>query len=1629
MTPPIAIPRPRHRPGLARAGFSLALLLGTLTASADVIDVNSGSDGDQVVGANQCSEIGNAGKCSLRAAITFGNGRTGAHTINVTVDVTLQNGMLTTLKAPFTINGNHHTIDGNGQGCFDLDDSGDNALGHLDGATGSQLLNLVIGRCNGHGISANGHDYVFQGNFIGVDATGQIAMPNTGHGISVSASHVYLDTSTNFLLGLYQNFPAQPVDESQIAAFSSQLATALASLHPVLIKDNVISGNGGNGVNIFSENIAAVTVATNLIGLDATGNAAIPNGGDGVNMSGSSFGNLIGPGNVISGNLGNGVNIDAGGVFLPNFVMGNRIGLSSGAPLLHVGNGKSGIRTNTKPSTNPASMNPSGTSLVIGPVNVIADNKGTASSNDPDTLGSDEAGILVTNTSKSVKILGNTIGLAEFPAGTPLASADYGNAGDGILVTSSGNTIRGNVIAANKRHGLVVRLGSTTDTGVFGNVIGASPAFAGNTTLGNAYDGIHVDAASTTTVGGSGAGEPNTIVANGRNGIALRNGGTGNGWSNLFRRNLAFGNARSGTGIDVDLERTKNLPDDTSEISANYANLGQSAPRICLGNEPSSPCQGASAPSSSGGTTTLSWTIDTHGPASFRIEFFAIDANASTAATQMGFLGEQSVSTDASGKPANSAACASGRCTISLPAPAGGRWIVATATDVSPLTDTPANDGSWSGLLACFLGNNGAPLPSCTVDDTSEYSNAATVPASQALVATVDASDIDLTTATLNATVSANGATTSVTFQYGTDMSYGETTTPIPVAGNAVGVPVAAPVANLSCGTTYHFRAFADNGIGGVSSGSDLSFATAPCAAGAPSATTLAASAIGTTTATLNGKVSANGAQTTVKFDYGTTQAYGGHVDAVQSPLAPGALGAAVSVGISGLACNTAYHFRVTADNGIVPSADGGDLLFTTAPCAAQPPTATTNAASPIGATTATLRGTVSANGAPTSVTFEYGLTTGYELPGSPIGAMPGSLAAGDMNVAVTADLAGLACGTTYHFRVVADNGVGGSPVPGANQTFTTNACPITPAATTGAASSISTTSATLNGLVSSNGAPTTVTFQYGTDDTYGGGTLAVPGTVPAGAIDAAVSTPLSGLVCNTTYHFRIVATNANGTAAGADASFATSACPPNAPTAATQAPGNVTANGATLRGLVSSNGASTTVTFEYGSNDLYGQSAAALESPLDLNAANAPVTAPLAGLSCGATYHYRVVATNIGGTVAGTDTTFTTAACPSGAPTAGTNAASAITATSATLSGMISSNGAATTVRFDYGPTASYGSQIAYANTLAANASNTVVSVAVTGLICNATYHFRVVAANASGSVNGNDATFTTALCPPGMPSATTTAATAVTATSATLNGLVGANGTPTTVAFEYGTSPNYGSGTLAATPDSLPADAVNAAVSLPLSGLACATTYHFRVLADNGIAASGNDAAFTTAPCALPTSFNGTTTTNGGTVVATITGGGPGCGFLSATMLPPPASPPAGASFPDGLFDFTAGGCSGPVTVTVDYPTAFAPNTKYWKYGATPDQMAPHWYPLDMASLAGHVATFTLTDGALGDDDGLADGVIRDPGGPAAMAPVDGGPGGDAKPVPTLGQAARLLLALLVLAFGLVATSRRRA
>lgn len=193
------------------------------------------------------------------------------------------------------------------------------------------------------------------------------------------------------------------------------------------------------------------------------------------------------------------------------------------------------------------------------------------------------------------------------------------------------------------------------------------------------------------------------------------------------------------------------------------------------------------------------------------------------------------------------------------------------------------------------------------------------------------------------------------------------------------------------------------------------------------------------------------------------------------------------------------------------------------------------------------------------------------------------------------------------------------------------------PVATSGTASGVTPVSATLNGTVNPQGQATTYHFEYGTSTAYG------QRTADAGAgsdsTDHAESAGVSGLQPLTTYHFRVVASNAAGTSAGADQMFTTSVLAPAVMTLPASTVGQTTA---TLNGSVNPNGVATSYHFDYGTSTSYGTSTPTQSA--GSGTSSQPVSAARSGLVAGTTYHFRLVASSATGSTSGGDRTFTTA-------------------------------------------------------------------------------------------------------------------------------------------------------------------------------------------------------------------------------------------------------------------------------------------------------------------------------------------------------------------------------------------------
>ena len=309
-------------------------------------------------------------------------------------------------------------------------------------------------------------------------------------------------------------------------------------------------------------------------------------------------------------------------------------------------------------------------------------------------------------------------------------------------------------------------------------------------------------------------------------------------------------------------------------------------------------------------------------------------------------------------------------------------------------------------------------------------------------------------------------------------------------------------------------------------------------------------------------------------------------------------------------------------------------------------------------------------------------------------------------------------------------------------------------------------------------------------------------------------------------------------------------------PTAVTGAATSVGASSAVVGGKVGPGGEETSWYVEYGTTTAYGSRTGARSA--GNGTAQVDVTEQLRGLTTGATYHYRVVATNDTGTARGADLTLTTQA----APAVVTSPASALGPTSATVAGTVDPNGSSTGWWVEYGTSTSYGSRTD-TQSAGAGASPVGVSVRLSGLRAGVTYHFRVVASNAVGTTRGGDRSFRT----DSAPAVSTGGVDGITVSSARLTGSVNPRGRGTASWFEYGTTSALGSRT--ADQDAGFANRA-ASASAEVSGLQPGTKYFYRAAARSDAGTTvGQTRSFTTT--AGPLAVTGAAQVSGVAVVLT--------------------------------------------------------------------------------------------------------------------------------------------------------------
>ena len=695
-------------------------------------------------------------------------------------------------------------------------------------------------------------------------------------------------------------------------------------------------------------------------------------------------------------------------------------------------------------------------------------------------------------------------------------------------------------------------------------------------------------------------------------------------------------------------------------------------------------------------------------------------------------------------------------------------------------------------------------------------------------------------------------------------------------------------ITGLSPATTYYYCAIVSSSEG-TAFGALLSFTTAT----SPTATTVAATGISSSSATLRGEGTPNGASSSGWFRYSTanpgacSDSFGNRAPTSSATgLGAGTSAAPFANSISSLQPGATYYYCAIVENSYGISY-GAILSFTTPPTA---PTVNTSGASSLTMTTGVLSGYGNPGGDATTGWFRFGTAspgTCNDSFGTRAPATGGSaLGSGTSNVSFSQPITGLAPATTYYYCAIASNSSG--TVFGTVQSFIT---PSTPTAVTTGASSLTNTSATLNGQGNPNRAYATGWFRYSitnpmTCDDKFGSRAPLSGGIGLGSdiYDQPFSQNIAGLSPATTYYYCAIVSSSEGIAYGAVRSFTTA----SPATATTVAVSSASSSTATLRGEGTPNGASASGWFRYSTanpgicNDGFGSRAPSSSSVgLGAGAASVPYAQSVSGLLPGTTYYYCAIVENGYGMGYGAVLSFTT---PVTAATVVTSSASSLTMTTGVLSGYANPGGDATVGWFRFDSVSpgtcndSFGTRApAMGGTaLGSGTSNVSFSQPITGLTRATTYYYCAIAANSSGTAWGAVQTFIT----PSTPTVVTTPANSITTSSAVLNGAGNPNRASATGWFRYSTTnpgacdDKFGSRAPVTGGSSLGSDIYDQPFSQNIAGLSPATTYYYCAIAasSEGIA-FGALLSFTTSAPATATT---TTPASVGPTTATLTGTG---------------------------------------------------------------------------------------------------------------------------------------------------------
>ena len=446
------------------------------------------------------------------------------------------------------------------------------------GGTGTDYGN-VINFNNSYGIrirGASGDSNFVEGNHIGLDESGFLARGNSQGGVRLEAGASGNFIRNNWIAGnggpgidvadgdtdgnsIEANRIGTTADGLQARPNAGGGIRVVGGPDNTVVGDcfvpadgNLISGNTTHGVGVYNSGTTGTQICNNFIGTKAGGNAALPNGGDGVRIQEQATAAYV-FGNLVSGNGHDGVALYHAGTTGHDIRL-NRIGTNA-AISAAIPNSASGIALLQGAASNSLFDN-----VVAGNDDwgIFVANAGTNGNMIDDNdiglpgAGNGAGGVILLNGATNNNVEDNTIG--------------WNSGNGGVQIDGSGTTLNDvyrNKIGTNSAGTSAApnALGVTISNGASNNVIGGVNASLGNVISGNSGYGAGIWNPGTSgndvrfnKIGTNAAA--NAALPNGAEGIVLALGST----SSVLRDNVISGNASVGvrlwdSGTSAALER------------------------------------------------------------------------------------------------------------------------------------------------------------------------------------------------------------------------------------------------------------------------------------------------------------------------------------------------------------------------------------------------------------------------------------------------------------------------------------------------------------------------------------------------------------------------------------------------------------------------------------------------------------------------------------------------------------------------------------------------------------------------------------------------------------------------------------------------------------------------------------------------------------------------------------------------------------------------------------------------------------------------------------------------------------------------------------------------------------------